>query len=237
MGKQSYMVMVLVVALSVAAGPGWAAENKATVAARRPADEGSAGGVGLTAKAGTLGLGLEATVGAGDYLGFRFGLNGMSLGPTVLADEGTIDTEMEWLTYGALVDIHPFGGGFRITGGGLINKNKFKLKADLDEPVELDGRDYQLDALSGEVTFDELAPYAGIGTGNAVGAGGRWHFAFDLGVMFQGKPKVSAQATASNPALQGVVDRALEAEVADIQEDADTFQLYPVISFGVSYRF
>lgn len=199
--------------------------------------EGSAGGVGLTAKLGTLGAGLEATVGAGDYLGFRFGVNGMSSGARVLKDEGTINTDMEWLSYGALVDIHPFGSGFRISGGGLVNKNKFKMKADLTEPVELNGTDYRLSALSGDVTFDELAPYAGIGYGNAVGADGRWHFSCDFGVMFQGKPKVQARATASDPALQAIVDHALAEEVADIQDDADAFQLYPVIAFGVSYRF
>ncbi len=200
-------------------------------------DSGSAGGVGLTVKAGTLGAGLEATVGVNDYLGFRFGVNGMSFGPRVLTDEGTINTDMEWFSYGALVDFHPFGGGFRLSGGGLINKNKFKMTADLDEPVDLNGVEYWLESLDGEVTFEEMAPYAGIGYGNAVGADGRWHFACDFGVLFQGTPELSATAQASDPALQDVVDRALEAELEDLQEDMDPFQWYPVISVGVSYRF
>lgn len=205
-----------------------------------PAQEppaGSAGGVGLTAKIGTLGPGLEATIGASDYLGFRFGLNGMNLSPSSSRDEGDISTDLEWLSYGILADLHPFGGGFRISGGGLVNKNKFKLKADLTESVELDGRDYYLDDLQGQVTFNELAPYLGIGYGNAVGADGRWHFSCDFGVMFQGAPKISARATASDPVLQPAVDAALEREVEDIQDDADAYQYYPVISLGVSYRF
>jgi hypothetical protein len=223
-------MMIVAIAVMVA-NVGWGAGNK------EAPKEGSAGGVGLTAKIGTLGLGLEATVGASDYLGFRFGINGMSAGPTVLTDEGSIDTDMEWLSYGALVDIHPFGGGFRLSGGGLINKNKFKMNADMTEPVDLNGVEYYLSDLSGSVTFEELAPYAGIGFGNAVGADGRWHFSFDLGVMFQGTPKVEASATASDPSIQGVVDDALAAEVADIQEKAENFTLYPVISIGLSYRF
>ncbi len=231
MNKQTFKGLVLVMVAAVAASSGWGAESKGTKA------EGSAGGVGVTVKAGTLGLGLEATVGASDYLGFRFGINKMLMSPTVLTDEGSIETDMEWLSYGALVDVHPFGGGFRLTGGALINKNKFKMKANLDEPVDLNGTEYSLSALSGDVTFDEVAPYAGIGTGNAVGADGRWHFSFDLGVMFQGKPTIQAKATASDPSIQGVVDEALNAEIADIQEDADKFQFYPVISVGVSYRF
>lgn len=199
--------------------------------------EGSAGGVGLTVKAGTLGGGLEATVGANDYLGFRFGVNMMSAGPSLSRDEGSIKTDLDWLSYDALVDLYVFGGGFRVTGGGLINKNKFKMKADLTKSVSLDGQDYSLNDLNGQVTFSELAPYLGIGYGNAVGADGRWHFACDFGVMFQGSPKVAASATASDPALQPYVDDALSREVAKIQNDANAFKYYPVISVGVSYRF
>ena len=209
----------------------------ATAAAARPADEGSAGGVGATLKFGTLGIGGEATIGASDYLGFRFGLNRLSAGPTIERDEGTINTDLQWMSYGAMADLHVFGGGFRITGGGLINKNRFKLSADLTKSVTLDGQQYELDNLNGEVTFAELAPYAGIGYGNAVGADGRWHFSCDFGVMFQGEPKVSASATASDPALQPYVDEALAKEVASIQNDANAFKYYPVISVGVSYRF
>ena len=198
---------------------------------------GSAGGVGLTVKVGTLGGGLEATVGAGDYLGFRFGVNMMSAGPSFSVDEGSIQTDMDWLSYGALVDLHVFGGGFRVSGGALINKNKFNMTADLTESVSLDGQEYSLSDLNGQVTFNELAPYVGIGYGNAVGADGRWHFACDFGVMFQGEPKVAASATASDPALQPYVDDALAKEVADIQDDASVFQFYPVISVGVSYGF
>lgn len=208
-----------------------------TRAAAQPEATGSAGGFGLTVKAGTLGAGLDATFGAGDYLGFRLGFNTLSAGPTLEQDEGTIDTDLDWMSYGGLVDLHPFGGGFRISGGALINKNKFTMKADLEKDVTLDGQHYSLSDLSGEVTFGEVAPYAGFGYGNAVGADGRWHFSCDFGIMFQGSPKVSASATASNPALQSVVDQALDREVAKIQDDADGYKYYPVISVGVSYRF
>ena len=216
-----------------------ASDKQAVVAASQPKamDEGSAGGVGVTVKAGSLGGGLEATIGASDYLGFRVGVNAMNLSPSATRDEGKITTDLEWLSYGALVDLHPFGGGFRISGGGLINKNKFKLKADLTKEVTLDGQEYSLSDLNGAVTFSELAPYAGIGYGNAVGADGRWHFSCDFGVMFQGSPKISASATASDPAIQGIVDDALAREVADIQDDANAFKYYPVISVGVSFRF
>lgn len=236
MGLFSAACMTMGLTLASAMG----ADQRAMITSSQPkavAAEGSAGGVGITAKVGTLGGGLEATVGASDYLGFRFGMNMMSAGPSLNRDEGTINTDLDWLSYGILADLHVFGGGFRITGGGLINKNKFKMTADLTKSVELNGQQYYLNSLEGQVTFSELAPYLGIGYGNAVGADGRWHFACDFGVMFQGSPKVSASATASDPALQPYVDEALAAEVSDIQKDADSFKYYPVISVGISYRF
>lgn len=224
---------------------GMAFGSKAAEVARRPApslsrpvaESGSAGGLGISAKVGTLGLGGEATIGINDYLGVRLGVNGAGLDGKEDADEGEIYWDVNLLTYSALLDIHPFGGGFRLSGGTMLNKNEVKLRANLDETVELDGQDYWLSDLSGKVTFDEMAPYVGIGYGNAVGADGRWHFSCDFGVMFQGSPKVSARATASDPALQGTVDSALANEVADIQDDADAFKYYPVISLGCSFRF
>jgi hypothetical protein len=136
-----------------------------------------------------------------------------------------------------LLDIHPFGGGFRVSGGGMLNKNEIQLRANLDRTVEIDDQEFSLSDFKGEVTFEEMAPYLGIGYGNAVGADGRWHFSCDFGVMFQGEPKVSASATASNPAIQPIVDEALDREVADLQDDANAFKYYPVISAGVSFRF
>ncbi len=202
-----------------------------------PFEEDSATGIGLTAKVGTLGLGADLTLGLNDYLGIRFEVNGGSYADTYEDDDGTIKGDIEWLTYGALLDLYPAGGGFRISGGAFANKNKVKLTGDLAGTVELDGREFWLDDLKGEVTFSDFAPYVGIGYGNAVGAGQRWHFSCDFGVMFQGEPEITASARASDPAIQGEVDRALDREVEDIQDDADAFKYYPVISAGVSFKF
>ena len=200
-------------------------------------DTGSAVGVGATVKVGTLGVGGELTAGVSDYLGFRLGANALNWEHVQNSDDGKITGDLEWLSYNALLDLHPFGGGFRISGGGMLNKNKFKLHADLTKQVKLDDQEFSLSNLNGEVTFSEFAPYAGIGYGNAVSADGRWHFSCDFGVMFQGEPKVSASATASDPALQPAVDAALANEVAARQNAAKAFRYYPVVSVGLSFRF
>jgi hypothetical protein len=214
----------------------WLMAQGAT-AAEQPGDGGSAGGVGATVKVGTLGVGGEVTIGLNDYLGVRLGANGFSYSGSSSEDEGTVYGDLELLTYSALLDLHLFGGGFRVSGGGMINKNKIKLRADLDETVELDNQEFSLSDLKGEVTFNEMAPYVGVGYGNAVSADGRWHFSCDFGVMFQGSPETEASAVASDPRLQAEVDRALDREVADIEDDIDAFKYYPVIALGVSFRF
>jgi hypothetical protein len=201
------------------------------------APESSAGNVGITAKIGTLGFGGELSVGLGEYLGLRLGGNAFAWEGDQDVEDNTIYGDLELQTWSALLDIYPFGGGFRLSGGAMLNDNNIKLRADVSEPVELDDIDFRLSDLHGEVTFSEFAPYVGFGYGNAAGADGHWHFSCDFGVMFQGEPEISASATASNPALQPAVNRALDAEIDDIEDDAKNFKFYPVISVGVSFRF
>ena len=54
--------------------------------------------------------------------------------------------------------------------------------------------------------------------------------------MFQGVPGVSLTADGTmsgNPAFQADLAK----EEADVQDEADKFQFYPVLSIGISYQF
>ena len=66
---------------------------------------------------------------------------------------------------------------------------------------------------------------------------GRWNFAFDLGAMFHGSGDVAMSATAANATFQPLLDLAVEREIRDIEDDIDSFKIYPVLSFGISCRF
>ncbi len=194
-------------------------------------------GVGLSLKVGTLGLGGDLMLGLNRYVGLRGTVNGFSYRPKYTSEDSDIRGDIDWLTYGALLDLFPAGGGFRISGGALVNNNEVKLKANLTRTVKLDGRHFYLDELSGRVEWPALAPYLGIGYGNAAGRDGRWGFACDFGVMMQGEPDVDAKAKASDPALQPIVDQALDNEVKDVEDALGLLRLYPVISVGLSFRF
>ena len=194
-------------------------------------------GVGLTAKAGTLGVGGDLTVGLTRWLGIRVGGNWLSIDPGLKIEEGTFHTDLRWLSYEALLDVHPFGGGFRLTAGAMFDQNEFNLTADLAHPVSINDANYGLSQLGGRVKYPGLAPYVGLGYGNAAAYDARWHFAFDLGVMFQGDPDVTLNAVALQPILQSQLQADLDREAGKIHDTLKKYNYYPVLSIGVSFRF
>jgi len=200
--------------------------------------------VGATLKVGTLGVGADVTIGISKNFNARANLNYFSYGMTIDEEEdedggggGTINPKLQLLTTGALLDWHPWAQGFRISAGLYMNNNKIDFTADTNDTVDINDREYFVSDLGGKVDFNAVAPYLGIGYGNAVQANGHWHFAFDIGVMYSGSPQVALWATASDPALQAQLNTDIEAEVKDIEEDLEAYTIHPVISLGVSYLF
>jgi opacity protein-like surface antigen len=200
-----------------------------------PLAEASPAGVSL--KLNTLGVGADLTVNLGTYLNLRGGFNYGQFDTTVLMDEATVIGSLHWRTIPLLLDYHPTGGGFRISGGGMINDNRVALSADPNEPLELQGTDYSVDRLEGSVRFNRFSPYLGIGFGNATGDG-RVHFACDFGVMMHGAPRVEARVEASLPPdLQAQLERDLQREVEEFEDDIAAWKFYPVVSLGFSVSF
>ena len=196
-----------------------------------------AGTVGITAKVGTLGFGGDLTLPlVASNLNFRAGYNWGNLTLDVDLDEAACDGEITWETIPILLDWYPAAGEFRISAGAVINNNEVIMSASPTEDFKLNGVHYGVTGMDGSITFDEMAWYVGVGSGNAVGDG-RVHFVFDLGVMLQGKPKAEATATASIPALQNALNADLQSEVDDFQQDLNAFILYPVISVGIAFAF
>jgi hypothetical protein len=198
--------------------------------------------VGLTAKAGTLGFGGDLTVGLIKQLNIRLGMNYLNVDiarDNVTSEAKEISVALDMQTVQALLDWHPTGGGFRISAGGMFNDNRLALSAVPNDTVKINDVNFTVSSLDGEATFPQLAPYLGIGYGNAGSADKdtHWRFSFDLGVLFQGAPTLKLTATASNPAIQSILDDALAEETKKQQDDANAFKIYPVLSAGLSYVF
>ncbi|MCK5851218.1 MAG: hypothetical protein KAH23_09910, partial [Kiritimatiellae bacterium] len=201
----------------------------------------NAGDVAATVKLGTLGYGADVTFDMTELYNFRVGFNMFSYEPDISGDDEEdgpedIQLELDWQTIAASFDLHPWENGFRFTAGLIINNNEIILTAEAGEEVEINDRSYRVADLQGSVTFDQLAPYLGIGFGNAIDREGRWSFAMDLGVMFQGSPEVDITAHVLG-GDQAALDAALEEEEKEIEDDISGLNIYPVLSFGVSFRF
>lgn len=76
------------------------------------------------------------------------------------------------------------------------------------------------------VDWNSLAPYVGMGFGNSSN-GGRWSFAFDLGVMFTGLMDFARSGAAH---LQ-------VREQFNPEDPFSEMKYYPVLSLGLAYRF
>lgn len=204
----------------------------------QPAAAGNSG-VALGLKGGTLGAGVEATVRLTDKLNFRMGGNQYSKEETAKEDDIEYEIELNLSSAAALFDWHPFGGVFRVTAGALLNGNELEFEARPAVEYIIGDTTYDLGEvgrLEGKVDFDDVAPYASIGWGNAVGKNKNITFSFEIGAVFQGKPEVDLTATGSlstNAAFQAEMQK----EEDNLQDELDEYEIYPVAAIGISYHF
>ncbi len=199
-------------------------------------------GVAVAAKVGSTGVGGDLTVGLSRYVNLRGGVQGFTHSQTRRQQEVEYDADLKLLTELVVFDFHPEAKGFRISAGAYFNSNKVMAVTTDAATYTINGRTYRasdVGKINGTVDFNnKVAPYLGLGWGNAVAPGSPWRFAFDLGAFYQESPKVGLKATLVNPALVPPTFTAdLEAERQKTEDDLKNYKIYPVLAFGVSYRF
>lgn len=193
----------------------------------------AAGSFAVGGKAGTTGLGIEATWRLTDSVNLRGGYYAFDYG-TDLEEEGVeYDGDLKLRNAAVFADWHPFGGAFRLSAGGVQSGNEFLGSADGDLDV---GDNTYAGQLEAEVSWSGLAPYLGIGFGNAM-RGGRLSFSFDLGVMFTGSPDVRLDGSVNDPALEDAFAEDLARERDNLEDELSDVKYYPVVSLGFAYRF
>lgn len=206
--------------------------------------------LGVSARVGTLGLGVELTTQLiQDRLNLRVGFNSFSYNYEAEGDDDgggdngdgdlEYDGDLKLRSLPLLVDFHPFKGGFRATAGLVFNSSEITGNARCNEATcEFGDESFDRDTLGTtglKVDLGGSQPYLGIGWGNAVHSVGRWAFAFDLGVVFQ---DVDVSITPSDSCRADARCNAeVEREREELEDDADDIDMYPVLSFGLSYKF
>ena len=192
------------------------------------------------AKIGTLGVegGLEAQL--NQYLSLRFGAGYLGWNFNKEVDDVDYDFDLSLFTVGGYLDWHPGATGFRLTAGVIYNANDFDGKATPSPTSTFSIGDGEytgamLGNMNASAEFNQIAPYVGLGYGNAFGEGSRWSFQFDLGVMYWGSPDVTLDA--DNADLVPGLRANLNEEAQNIEDDLDFFTIYPVVSLGLAYHF
>lgn len=197
--------------------------------------------VGIGIRASTLGVGGEISLRPSRYLGLRAGGQYLRFTRTATIEGIDYDMTPKLQSGTAILDLHPFGGSFHLSGGMVWNSNQGDVVARLAGPITIGGQTYQPDqvgSLTGKVAYDtDYAPYAGLGFAGR----GRVSLLFDLGLVFSGYPTVSLTGS---PNLTGVekdvFDQNVAQEVADIQADIESrsyLKYYPVVSLGLRFGF
>lgn len=214
------------------------------------------GGVGL--RVGTAGIGIDYTYGINRYLDVRAGYHFGSYSDTLEEDGIDYDGKIKISGASLMLDVKPFAGGFRISAGLFSASPEFDLKAAGRDEYEIGDSTYDGDLrVNGGIDLGSTAPYLGLGwggTSNTTGFG----VSFDIGVMFTGSPDITLDAsgfacdrTNGNPACDptqpgnGRIDVSqdptfqaeLETEIMNLEKDAEDFKLWPVLMFGLHYRF
>ena len=141
------------------------------------------------------------------------------------------DAKLKLLSFSALVDWYPFKNSLHLTSGALINLNEGDLTLFPNESYKIGGTLYTpqlMGTVSAKVKLNKVAPYLGIGLGRPT-SGHHFTFAIDLGVIYQGSPKVDLSA-------DGLLEPSTE-QGPLIEDNIKWLKFYPVISLGISYKF
>ncbi|MCI0433219.1 MAG: hypothetical protein L0271_06170 [Gemmatimonadetes bacterium] len=195
-------------------------------------------GIAFSGHAGTLGVGGDVSIGLGRQLAVRAGANVQPWEPSREYSGVDFTLELPSPTYTGMVDWHPGGSVFRISGGAVHFGSSTEVTAVPVAPVEIGNTTYQpsqVGTLSGRLETREIAPYVGLGFGKAPGRSGVG-LALDLGVAWQGEPEVTLASNgplASDPAFMQELAR----EEQNIEEDAKAIRFYPVLSLGLVIAF
>jgi len=192
------------------------------------------GGVGI--KVGTLGLGLEYAAKVNDKLDVRLGVSKYTNSSTGNESDIKYDIDLNLQTIAAIADYHVFGNGFVLSAGLIYNGNNLDFDAQLASgDHDIGDNTYSADeigSLKGEVTFNKIAPYIGMGYSNVTRSAG-WGFSTELGALYQGEAKVDLSTTGTLATLLADVEN----EEKELESDLGDAKWYPVISLAVSYKF
>src|SRR3954470_16581691 len=160
--------------------------KKALIFAAALATCGAAQAAGVGVRIGTTGLGIDVAKNIAPLTDIRVGYSGGSFSNSTTTSAADYKGDIKLQNINALLDFHPLGPLFRLSGGVIFNKNKYQATGTPTCAGCAGSFDAKVEA------GKTAAPYLGIGYGNVAGMG--INFYADLGVMLMGTPKATITA-------------------------------------------
>jgi hypothetical protein len=201
--------------------------NKLAVFVVAMATCGAAQAAGIGVRAGTTGVGADVAFGILPTLSARVGYSALKWDYDVETSNVDYEGRLELSNLNGMIDFHPLGPIFRITGGVILNDNKYDVRGE-----RFGG------GIRGTVEAGRsAAPYLGIGWGTVAGTG--INFYADLGVMFMGSPKarLSANCGGLSAGACTSLQNEVAAEEARLEDELKRFKYFPVLNIGLTVGF
>ncbi len=197
----------------------------------------------LSYRVSTFGFGLDYNYRLRDTVTARLGYNFYGMGQDADSDGIQYDAKVKIAATWLLVDLHRADSPWRLSLGLSESGPRFEAQGTATGTVTFNDQTYTADKLGNiDVSIkprNAIAPYVGIGYGQAVGKEDRFTFIADLGVLYVGAPtsKVIAEcgtAVTSTECDQLVSD--IRTEAAAREEEWRHLQWWPVLSIGFAMR-
>lgn len=206
------------------------------------AETGSSWDAGV--RAGTLGVGLEMRRALTNRVALRLGAGWFDYGTEI--DASGIDYDVDFTVGGltAGLDWHPFANGVHLSAGALLNLFEIEGTArPTGGTFDFDGTAYPVEdvgSVRATASFDDVAPYLGVGYAHAPRGSRGWTFAVGAGVAFAGSPRFTLDVACAADLPTAACDQLQEdaaAEARAAEADVDDYELFPILTIGLSRRF
>ena len=196
--------------------------------------------LGVGASAGTDGIGADAMLKITPLFVARGGFRYADLSISREFDGIDYDADIGFTSGVVALDVHPLANGLRFSGGLYLGGRNLDLDANPAEPVEIGGQVFtpeQVGTLNGRSEWNTAAPFLGVGFNNGAHALKRFGFQAMLGVAYLGEPDVTLNAEGGLLSDDPVFLAQLAEEEAELNDDLDDIQFYPLLNLGLTVRF
>ncbi len=210
----------------------------------------------IGAEVGTTGWGFEAAMPLTHYVTFRTGFTTLprfnvnfDIDYTTKGVERNVDVKgrVHMSDYKLLADIYPFKhSSFHVTGGfyaglpdlGTVH-NTGLLEVDEGEGLEIGDvfvRPDETGTVHLKLQTKSFKPYVGLGFGRPISSKHKTSVAFDLGVMFWGKPALKVYSPDENGWIKMRKDDIDNKDFHDAVKIIERVKVYPVLNLRIYHN-